>query len=392
MRKVTVMTKGFHGAAFAKQPRGLGDPISPASDNPHFEALPPFTATNLTLPLGTILPGVGAEIENAGRLVFHALGDTGGIHGTETEIAVATAMQDQIVAAAGDSKPRFMFHLGDVVYYNGLSIHYREQFYEPFQFYDAPIFAIPGNHDGDSVARRGDEPDTESSLYGFMLNFCSPQPSNIFKHRTTMTQPYCFWKLDAPLVQIIGLYSNIDGQLDARGTYQQQGWLVEQLKTAPSDKWVILAVHHPCYSLDSTHGGYPEILSALDSAFHAGKRTPDVILSGHVHNYQRFSREFNGVQLPYLVAGAGGYANSARSLHKLQRGLEIGQLPYQTTRDEVALEGFDVQNSGFLRVTAEPGQLSVDYFSVSFDDPAVVSHDPIDSVVVRAKSRKSLVR
>jgi len=70
-----------------------------------------------------------------------------------------------------------------------------------------------------------------------------------------MTQPYCYWTLIAPYIRILGLYSNVDGLIDA----QQQLWLQQQLTSCPKDKWLILAVHHPCYSLDTTHGGYLDI-------------------------------------------------------------------------------------------------------------------------------------
>ena len=55
-----------------------------------------------------------------------------------------------------------------MVYYNGQSQNYSTQFYEPYQYYDAPIFAVPGNHDGYTHVRPGDLPDAEPSLYGFM--------------------------------------------------------------------------------------------------------------------------------------------------------------------------------------------------------------------------------
>jgi hypothetical protein len=147
-----------------------------------------------------------------------------------------------------------------------------------------------------------------------------------------------------------------------------------------------LAVHHPCYSLDSMHGGYEEILDALDAAFTAANRIPDAVLHGHVHDYQRFSRDYgNGVQIPYIIAGAGGYPTTEASLHKLQDGLATARLPYKTTRAGVALAGRDVTNSGFLRVTADPKNLTIDYFSVSFDNPPVTSKRPADSVVVPAR-------
>src|SRR5262249_39159340 len=158
------------------------------------------------------------------------------------------------------------YHLGDVVYFNGISKDYPVQFYEPYQFYPAMIFAIPGNHDGDNYARKGDEPDTEASLEGFFDNFCDSSPHYLSPYRPTMTQPYVYWTLDAPFATIIGLYSNVDGSLDPTGVFQQQAWFQQQLKNADPGKCLILTVHHPCFSLDEMHGGYPNILAALQNA------------------------------------------------------------------------------------------------------------------------------
>ncbi|WP_164707997.1 metallophosphoesterase [Paraburkholderia phosphatilytica] len=386
------MATGFKGATFAKQRRKVGNPVSPAAEHARFEPLPAYTGTgsDLVLMLDSILPGATADATKAGQLVFHTVGDTGGIHGTETQSAISDAMEAQITAAAkgknaaqGDA-PRFFYHLGDVVYFNGLSTQYVEQFYEPYQYYDAPIFAIPGNHDGDTQTRKGDEADNEPSLYGFMKNFCSATSQPFFKYRSTMTQPYCYWTLQAPFVHIIGTYSNVDGLLDARGSNPQLTWLVQQLQAAPKDKWVILGVHHPCYSLDSVHGGYEETLATLDRAFEMSGRAPDAVLSGHVHNTQRFSRKCDDKTIPYIIAGAGGYANTQRAMHPLQDGLDKAKRPYPTTVPGVALEFADDQNAGFLRVTANPTKLVFDYFSVSFDTPPKVASAPVDTVTVSA--------
>lgn len=380
------MAAGFKGATFAKARRDVRNPISPVAAHPRFEALPPYigTGSDLVLMLESILPGITAKAAEAGKLVFHSVGDTGGIHGTETQSAISDAMEVQIKNAADGSTPSFFYHLGDVVYFNGMSTHYVEQFYEPYQYYDAPIFAIPGNHDGDTQTRPGDESDSESSLYGFMKNFCSVTSQPFFKYRSTMTQAYCYWTLEAPFVQIIGTYSNVDGLLDARGTNAQLTWLIQRLKSVPQDKWVILAVHHPCYSLDSVHGGYQETLDALDRAFEMSGRAPDAVLSGHVHNTQHFSRDFNGKTIPYVIAGAGGYANNLRAMHKLQAGLEKVALPYGTTAAGVELQFADDKNSGFLRITASPAELVLDYFSVSFDAPPKVLKNPVDSLSIKA--------
>ena len=158
-------------------------------------------------------------MQTAGRIVFHAVGDTGGVHGTEAQEAVAHAMETQFTGKSDSpapDDPAFFYHLGDVIYFNGETALYPTQFYEPYQYYPANIFAIPGNHDGDTQVQKGDPPDNQPSLTGFVTNFCDSQRRYLSPYRPTMTQPYVYWTLETPLATIIGLYSNVHGLLDGR--------------------------------------------------------------------------------------------------------------------------------------------------------------------------------
>ncbi len=357
-------------AAVGKPRRAFGNPVSPLKDMTRFEPIPQPAPGNLAVPFNIFDPKASAAAENAGKLVFHCVGDTGGIHGVATQEAIAVAMENQIKNAAEGDVPAFFYNLGDVIYFNGQSTLYKTEFYEPYQYYPALIFAIPGNHDGDTQVYSGDLPDTEPSLYGFFQNFCASTPQHLSPYRMSMTQPYVYWTLDAPFVTIIGLYSNVEGALDARGRNDQQSYLEAQLKNADPGKKVLITVHHPPLSLDSAHGGTPDILTAIDRAINATGRTPDAVLSGHVHNYQRFSRVINSRTIPYVVAGAGGYANDARSMHKLQPGMENEKLPFQTTMKGVELQSFKQDEPGFLRITASPQSVNFEYWIVPFDDSA----------------------
>ena len=141
-----------NSSRFNKTCKPFGDPTAETKGTPRFIP-PPFTnLQNLVLPLDIVLrkPEEEKRIGNAGKLVFHCVGDTGGIHGTEAQEAVAHAMEAQIQSAAATDRPAFFYHLGDVVYFHGLRHLYGVQFYEPYKYYPAPIFAIPGNHDGDT--------------------------------------------------------------------------------------------------------------------------------------------------------------------------------------------------------------------------------------------------
>jgi Calcineurin-like phosphoesterase len=354
--------------AVGKTRRPVGDPVSALKQSTRFIPVPQSAPAPLKVPFSLFDPVASAAATAAGKLVFHCVGDTGGIHGTATEEAIAEAMEQQIKAAAVGSAASFYYNLGDVIYFNGQSTLYKSEFYEPYQYYPKLIFAIPGNHDGDTFVDKGDAPDTEPSLFGFMQNFCAAQAVTVTPYRMTMTQPYCYWTLDAPFVTIIGLYSNVEGSLDARGRMDQQHFLNTQMAAADPKKKLIVAVHHPPYSLDSVHGGTPDILTAIDQATEASGRGPDAVLSGHVHNYQRFSRKVGARKIPYVVAGAGGYANDVGSLHKLQPELTTPpvKLPYQTTVAEVKLEAYEQEQPGFFRITAEAGQITFEYFRVPF--------------------------
>jgi len=372
---------------YGKSARPLGNPSAVAKVYPRFIPPPLTNLTNLSLDMNVILPEEVKAAEDANMLAFHAVGDTGGIHGDDVEKAISDVMDRQISDAksAGKPAPTFYYNLGDVVYFNGENNFYDSQFYEPYQNYHAPIFAIAGNHDGDTHTRPGDPVDTEPSLFGFMRNFCDTVSTRESPYRATMTQPYVYWTYDLPFATIIGLYSNVDGTLDARGTSEQQAWFQDQYAKADPEKALIVAVHHPPYSLDTTHGGYQDIEIAIDRAMQANGRVPTAVLSGHVHSYQRFERDLGVKKVPYIVAGAGGYANKPALIHKIEKDAGGAPLPFgfQTTRSDLKLMSYNDQQPGFLRITldAKKKTLTSEYFPVPFA-PALPPDTPVDTVTV----------
>jgi Calcineurin-like phosphoesterase len=198
------------------------------------------------LDLGAVISAEAlASIAAAKKIVFHAVGDTGASMAIRiaTEADVADAMTADLKATAGEA-PSFLFHLGDVIYNFGEAQYYYDQFYEPFRGYNRPIFAIPGNHDGE--VQYGSDPATPltPTLLAFLRNFCAAQPAASPDSgglvRSTMTQPGAYFTLDAPFVSIIGLYSNV---LETFGVISSQGgryappldddqldWLISELK------------------------------------------------------------------------------------------------------------------------------------------------------------------
>jgi predicted phosphodiesterase len=320
------------------------------TSNQSFEPLPvPTGAFPYRLALDSVISRLPTDV-----LAFHCVGDTGGIKNPHPQLNVADAMVADI---ANSPAPSFFYHLGDVVYFNGDESEYGAQFYEPYAHYNLPIFAIPGNHDGDN----SDDPSVPS-LTAFVQNFCSATPhldpqAQEF-NRDTMDQPNVYWTLDAsPFFTIIGLYTNVPsgGQV----AQDQADWLAGELRAADQTLPVIVALHHPPYSADAHHGSSLPMRNLLDAAFQSSGRVADVVFTGHVHDYQRFTRTHDGRQVPYVVAGAGGYHNLHPMASDARQGMQV--------TDDCVLEQFSGSNQwGFLRisVTAATGVIEGKYIAV----------------------------
>ena len=313
-----------------------------------------------------------ASITDSGTMVFHSVGDTGGVN-TPTQIEnVATYMEADFSGKDVTTHPSFFYHLGDVVYYDGELANYYPEFYEPYMNYPGPIVAIPGNHDGDI-----DPQTAETTLEGFVRNFCSQAPTHTPEGgdapRTTMTQPNVYWTLLTPLVTIIGLYSNCPegGQL----SQTQIDWFESELSSAPTDRAVIVAVHHPIYSAYGSKPGSQHLKSVLENAVKTAGRLPELILTGHVHNYQRFTGYLNGKPLPMIVAGAGGY--NAR-LHVLSKVFHNAKLPVAMVGSDGELESFCDNQHGYLRITVTKKSILCEYVAVP--DPSAPKKGPLASI------------
>ncbi|MGA2014967.1 MAG: metallophosphoesterase [Solirubrobacteraceae bacterium] len=299
-------------------------------------------------------------ITDSKPITFYVIGDSGGIMNADPQNYVSSAMQ-----AAATKPPAFVYHVGDLVYFNGDEADYPSQFYEPYAHLNAAIVGIPGNHDGDNS-----DDTSVASLTGFMTNLCAtsatlPAGSEEY-NRDTETQPNCYWTLRAEAVTIIGCYSNVPsgGVIEA----DQAAWLASELSAAPSGVPLIVALHHPPYSADAFHGGSAQMGEVLDTAFETSSRTPDLVISGHVHDYQRFTRTMsNGSTVPYIVIGNSGYHN----LHKLAPGAVAGE----QLADGVVFEAGDDSNWGFLTMTSDAKTITATYTRVAKDGTATANVD-----------------
>lgn len=331
-----------------------------AFSSARFRPLPqPTGAPPFHLDLADVLPAEQIDaIREAKKLVFHISGDAGGIRDAVPQQLVANGMERDFRNDPDNpaDDPAFFYMLGDCVYFNGQASQYFPQFYQPYEHYAAPIFAVPGNHDGDNVA-------PESSLDAFVRNFCAPVPGTITPEagestRTAMTQPNVFWTLETPLATIVGLYTNVPegGEINP----DQLNWLIGELRNAPADRPLFVTMHHPVISADDHHSGSMAMKRALDDAIDASGRAPDIVFGGHVHNYQRFTtRDGNRIR-PYIVAGAAGYHN----LHHVVKVNGQKIVPPVRIGDAV-LESYADSRHGFLRIEVTPDTVQGKYYTVA---------------------------
>jgi len=329
---------------------------------------PPRVPDNLVLTLEEVLGLNGKDSVNNilanGQIVFHAAGDTGSTKGPNTECAVADKMTNDFAGEEVHNIPSFLYHLGDVVYSFGEGRYYYDQFYDPYRNYPAPIVAIPGNHDG--LVYKGD---TLTSLEAFLRNFVTdtPQLSDdaMGLRRTTITQPGVYFAFDAPFVTIIGLYSNVledPGIISSEGgkytllNDNQLTFLTAQLNRVKNNgNAVLVAVHHPPYTGGSAHTPSPALLNDLDNCCKDAGFWPHAFLSGHAHNYQRFTRTVGKFDVPYIVCGNSGH--NVASLTK-KNNLPL-RTPNQVSNDLI-FENYDDKNYGYLRITINKETLRIE--------------------------------
>jgi acid phosphatase type 7 len=286
-------------------------------------------------------PAIADNIAAAGKMTFHVLGDSGGVQDGEFQNNVAEQMIAQLNPKV-PSSPQFCYHVGDVVYFTGMHDDYYAQFYEPYSAYTAPILAIPGNHDGEV-----DDPKAQTSLDGWVSYFMQTHPDvdPISKDapRVELSLPNPYWTLVTPYATFVGIYTNVPehGSIDSI----QQQWLTNEFATAPTDRALILALHHPIYSFDVYHSGSSRMSDVLESAIRDTGRVPNLVLSGHVHDYQRIEKTISPKgPTPFIVTGNGGYHN----LHA------IHSQPGDTAPDTGAVLKYGVATAwGFLTLTID---------------------------------------
>jgi hypothetical protein len=274
---------------------------------------------------------------------FLLLGDPG--EGDDSQYAVVPALLSQSEGA------EFTVICSDVIYPTGEIGDYRSKFFRPYRSLDAPMFAIPGNHDW------------YDGLHGFMSHLCGidaseapleagpgwrgmltrllwrrslrPGDDDIAqmraerageRQRSVPPQPGPYWAIDAGPVRIVGIDTGIIGTIDA----EQGAWL--RRVSYGSDRPKILITGKPLY-VDARRvpGRIRGEQGTVDDIVRDPAARYVMAVGGDTHNYQRYPVTLpDGRVVQYVVNGGGGAYTHAT--HQIPR-IDEKKLP-GTSEDE----------------------------------------------------------
>jgi Icc-related predicted phosphoesterase len=218
------------------------------------------------------------------RFVFFA--DARFTNPADTRDSNATVRRT-LVQAIADARPAFVSIGGDIVYHGDDSNDWKTWDSETaiWRQHGIPVYPVLGNHDlsGGKLA-----------LENYFQRF--PELKN--------NRYYAVRAANALLLVLDSSMAELSGP--------QGEWLASKLDNIPSEvEFVFVLLHHPPYTSSSDEKMYGGGHSARSEERDLGKmlekrqQTTDVrfvVLSGHVHNYERHAH--NGVT--YFVSGGGG--------------------------------------------------------------------------------------
>jgi hypothetical protein len=261
---------------------------------------------------------------------FLLLGDTG--EGDKSQYAVVPGA----LRVGGDTD--FMIIGSDVIYPVGSPNDYPDKFFRPYQDYEGPIYAVPGNHDW------------YDGLGGFMRVFCGvtarPDPGpwrgplralprllwrrseavdeaaleEAWKLRAApgqqADQPGPYWVIDTPVLRIVGIDTGILGGID-----RDQGEWLRRVSAGPTPK--MLVTGKPIHVDAKHHPGPIEGGGTVDEIVRDPANNYVAAIGGDIHNYQRYPIRVGERVIQYIVSGGGGAFMHAT--HTIPRQTVVGE-------------------------------------------------------------------
>ncbi len=269
------------------------------------------------------------EREDPESFSFMLLGDPG--EGDAPQYAVVPGF---LTASEGT---RFAVIASDVIYPTGSVNEYGTKFFRPYRDYDAPIYAVPGNHDwydglggfmrvfsGAPELPPASSPALLSAAWWRRLFWKKPDvpdearlaEAESLRSRPSQrsAQPGPYWAIDAGPLRIIGIDTGILGGIDS----DQGAWL-RRVSAGPKPK--ILVTGKPIY-VDNAHHPCPiEGGGTVDDIVRDPACNYVAAIGGDIHNYQRYPVRVGDRTIEYLVSGGGGaFMHATHTIPRVSAG------------------------------------------------------------------------
>ncbi len=179
--------------------------------------------------------------------------------------------------------PRFVLHTGDVVYPRGDACHYPDRFFDPYAplLASTPLYPSLGNHDLRAAG-------ASAYFAAFALPANNPDRSE------------SYYSFDYGPAHVVALDGELYHSGNPTAAARQKAWLEADL-AANRLPWTIVFFHRPPFTTSPAHAPDAAIRDDLVPLFAAAG--VDLVLSGHVHAYERF-HPIDGVT--YVITGGGG--------------------------------------------------------------------------------------
>jgi 3',5'-cyclic AMP phosphodiesterase CpdA/uncharacterized membrane protein HdeD (DUF308 family) len=253
----------------------------------------------------------------AGDWTFLVVGDPG--EGDASQRALGS----QILRVGGGADVRFMVISSDVVYPTGSMRNYETNFWLPFQGFERPVYAIPGNHDWYDALEA-----FAATFFGADAARATMRARVETDHRLTSTtegrigelleqaahlraayrvptgfQGAPYFQVQAERFALIAVDTGVLRRIDP----DQEAWLRSALERARG-KFTMVILGHPFYA-----GGHYQAADDADfSALHRLLREHEVavVMAGDTHDLEWYVERYTAAQgervMYHVVNGGGG--------------------------------------------------------------------------------------
>jgi 3',5'-cyclic AMP phosphodiesterase CpdA len=248
------------------------------------------------------------EVKKQGKLLFKAQGSLPALAPKSFKVVamgdcgVGGDTQAKVMQLAAQQKPDFVVVPGDIVYNSGTAGEYDQKWWAYANgtkgaalMCQIPFLFVAGNHDfaGRDLTKN---PDGLAYFYQFSQPLNGPElPPN-----SPFTPKAAGRALDQFLIASGDRYPRMASfSLETGGVHWTvldsnpnvnwldpglRAWVENDLKTATNGMWKVVTFHHPPFHSSNAHGAEKQMRALHDLLV---QNRVDLVLSGHVHNYQR---------------------------------------------------------------------------------------------------------